>query len=212
MDSYRLNGGRGVTSKTQGQNHFGGVAVNFYVKDTAKTDTISLSFFDKKKNLIKKYTTHPDKAKKEEELKIKPGSNQFNWNMMYPDAEKIKGMILWWASLSGPKAIPGSYSIELSKNKMTKSQKFTILKDPRSSASMEDMEAQFNFILEIRDKLSEIHKALRNVAKVKTQIDQLNKSITDKEKHKELIDFAGEISKAITIIENNLYHRQLIFL
>jgi len=205
IDSYRLNGGRGATSKTQGQNHFGGVAVNFYVKDTAKTDTIFLSFLDKNKNLIKKFATHPDKEKKEEELKVKPGSNQFNWNMMYPDAEKIKGMILWWASLNGPKAIPGSYTVELSMNKMTKSQEFTILKDPRSSASMEDMEAQFNFITEIRDKLTEIHKALKNVTKVKAQIEQLNKSISDKEKYKELIDFADKISKSITIIENNLY-------
>ena len=204
MDSYRLNGGRGTNSKTQGQNHYGGVAVNFYVKDTAKTDTISISFLDKNKNLIKKYTTHPDKDKKEEELKIKPGSNQFNWNMMYQGAEKIKGMILWWASLSGPKAIPGNYTVALAKNGVSKSKDFTILKDPRNTASIKDMQAQFDFILEIRDKLTEIHKALKNVTKVKTQIKQLKNS-GDKEGNKEIFDFADKISKAITKIESNLY-------
>ena len=204
MDSYRLNGGRGTNSKTQGQNHYGGVAVNFYVKDTAKTDTISISFLDKNKNLIKKYTTHPDKDKKEEELKIKPGSNQFNWNMMYQGAEKIKGMILWWASLSGPKAIPGNYTVALAKNGVSKSKDFTILKDPRNTASIKDMQAQFDFILEIRDKLTEIHKALKNVTKVKTQIKQLKNS-GDKEGNKEIFDFADKILKAITKIESNLY-------
>ena len=204
MDSYRLNGGRGTNSKTQGQNHYGGVAVNFYVKDTTKTDTISISFLDKNKNLIKKYTTHPDKDKKEEELKIKPGSNQFNWNMMYQGAEKIKGMILWWASLSGPKAIPGNYTVALAKNGVSKSKDFTILKDPRNTASIKDMQAQFDFILEIRDKLTEIHKALKNVTKVKTQIKQLKNS-GEKEGNKEIFDFADKILKAITKIESNLY-------
>ena len=205
LESYRMNGGRGAVSKTQGQNHYGGVSVNFYLKDTAKTDTVSLSFFDKSKNLVKKYSTHPDKENKEEELEVKPGSNQFNWNMMYPDAEKIKGMILWWASLSGPEALPGSYSVELSKNKIKKSQEFNILKDPRSKVSMEDMEAQFNFISEVRDKLTEIHIALKNVTKVREQIGRLKESISDKETHKELLEFAENISKEITVIENNLY-------
>ncbi len=205
MDSYRMSGGNGKTSKTQGQNHNGGVAINFYVKDTINTDTISLSFLDKNKNIIKKYSTHPDKDKKEEELKVKPGSNQFNWNLKYQDAEKIKGMILWWASLSGPKALPGNYFVELTKNNFTKSKEFTILKDPRSEASIEDMQAQFDFTIEVRDKLTETHKALKNITKVNTQIGQLKKSIPDKEDHKELIDFADKISKDIKVIENNLY-------
>jgi photosystem II stability/assembly factor-like uncharacterized protein len=204
LDSYRMSGGNGKTSKTQGQNHSGGVAVNFYVKDTAKTDTITLSFLDNNKKLIKKYSNHPDKKKKEEQLKVKPGSNQFNWNMMYPDAEKVKGMILWWASLSGPKAIPGNYSVELTKNGVSTSQDFNILKDPRSEATMEDMQSQFDFILSVRDKMTEIHKALKNVKKVKDQIGQLKKS-ADKKTHKELLDFASKISKEITVIENNLY-------
>ena len=204
LESYRMGGGNGRTSKTQGQNHAGGVAVNFYVKDTAKADTISLSFLDSKKQLIKKYSTHPDKEKKEEKLKVKLGSNQFNWNMMYADAEKVKGMILWWASLSGPKATPGNYTVELSKNGTGKSQEFTILKDPRTEATDADMKAQFDFIMSVRDKMTEIHKALKNVTKVKGQITQLKKS-ADKEKDKELLEFASKISKEVTVIENNLY-------
>lgn len=205
MDSYKMGGGRGAKSKTNGQNHYGGVAVNFYVNDTAKTDTISLSFLDNNKKLIKKYSTHPDKDKKEETLKIKPGNNIFNWNMMYAGAEKVDGMILWWASLNGPQAIPGNYSVMLTKNKQRVTKGFTILKDPRSESTQKDLQAQFDFIMEVRDKLTEIHKALKNVKKVKDQIVVLKKSITDKEKYKDLLDFAGNISKEVTVIENNLY-------
>ncbi|NNC69255.1 MAG: glycosyl hydrolase, partial [Flavobacteriaceae bacterium] len=173
MDSYSMNGGSGAKSKTSGQNHYGGVGVNFYLKDTAKADTISLAFFDRNKNLIKKYSSHPDKEKKEEALDVKKGSNQYYWNMLYADAEKVKGMILWSASLRGPRALPGTYVVELSKNGTTKSHEFNILKDPRVEASDEDMIAQFNFITEVRDKLTEIHKALKNVAKVKSKINDL---------------------------------------
>ncbi len=82
MDSYRLNGGRGATSKTQGQNHYGGVGVNFYVKDTVKSDTISLSFLDKHKNPIKKFSTHPDKEKNEGHSQVQPGStNLFGYDV-----------------------------------------------------------------------------------------------------------------------------------
>ena len=66
------------------------------------------------------------------------------------------------------------------------------------------MQAQFDFIISVRDKMTEIHKALKNVKKVKDQIGLLKKS-ADKETHKDLLEFAGKISKEITVIENNLY-------
>ena len=124
--------------------------------------------------------------------------------MLYPDAERVKGMILWWASLSGPKALPGSYTVELTRNGSSQSENFRLLKDPRTEASDDDMKAQFDFISEVRDKLTEIHKALKNVKTVKAKIGDLKKSL-DKDTHKDLIEFASEISKKVTKIENNLY-------
>jgi hypothetical protein len=58
--------------------------------------------------------------------------------------------------------------------------------------------------MSVRDKMTEIHKALKNVKKVKDQIGQLKKS-ADKETYKDLLEFADKISKEITVIENNLY-------
>ncbi len=204
-DTYRLGGGSGKKSKTQGQNAYGGVAVHYYVKDTAKTDTISLSFFDSKDKLVRKFSNHPDKAQKEVQLSVKPGSNVFYWNLMYPGAEKVKGMILWWASLNGPKALPGNYRVILTKNKQSISKDFKLLKDPRSSATFEDMQEQFNFITEVRDKLTETHIALKNISKLKDQIGVLKKAVSDQEKYKDLLDYADSISKKLTKIENNLY-------
>ena len=49
----------------------------------------------------------------------------------------------------------------------TKSHNFTILKNPISETSLADATAQFNFINDINTKVTEIHKALKNVKKVR---------------------------------------------
>ena len=125
--------------------------------------------------------------------------------MMYPEATKVKGMILWWASLNGPMALPGFYAVELTANNVKKITAVEILKNPISETSLDDMKLQFNFINDINTKVSEIHKALINVKKVKTQIKTLKKGIKDKQKHKELLDFADELTKKISKIETTLY-------
>ena len=205
QDAYQLGGGNGRTSRTAGTNHPGGAAINFYIKDMTEKEVISLSIFDANDNLVKKFSTQPDKEKKEAELKIEKGNNIFYWNMMYDGAESVKGMILWWASLSGPMALPGNYKVELVVNKNTQSQTFNILRNPVSEASESDMKAQFDFINDINKKVSEIHTALKNVKKVRVQVATLKKAISDKKKHKELIDFADLLIKEMTTVEETLY-------
>jgi photosystem II stability/assembly factor-like uncharacterized protein len=203
--AYNMSGGLGKTSRTQGTNHPGGVAINYYIKKKAENDLVSLSFFDANDNFIKKYSTKPDKEKKEGKLEVNDGNNIFYWNMMYPGAEKVKGMILWWASLNGPMALPGNYRVELSVNNKKMNEVFTILRNPTSEATEADMKTQFDFINEINTKMTEIHGSLKNVKKVRTQVNTLKKSITDKEKHKELINFADTLVKEMTEIEETLY-------
>lgn len=204
-DAYRMSGGSGAKSKTAGENHYGGLPVYFFVKDTSRSDTLNLSFYDAKKQLIKKYTTHPDDKKKEEQLKVKLGSNVFHWDLKYPSAEKVDGMILWWASLSGPTALPGNYSVVLERRKEKIEQYFNLLKDPRNKSSEQDLRQQFDFVVEVRDKMTETHLALKNVTKAREQISILEGSIDNKEKYKDLLTEAERVKKEMTEIENNLY-------
>jgi photosystem II stability/assembly factor-like uncharacterized protein len=204
-DAYNLSGGNGRTSRTAGTNHAGGVAVNYFIKSANEKDTISLSFYDLNDNLIKKFSTKPNKEKKESTLKVEDGNNVFNWNMMYDGAESVEGMILWWASLNGPMALPGTYKVELAVNDAKLSQNFKIINNPSSEVTEIEMKEQFDFINDINSKMTEIHKALKNVKKVRSQVGLLKKSITDKTKHKELLDFADKLVKDMTKIEEALY-------
>ena len=205
QDSYRMGGGNGRISKTAGTNHPGGVAINFFIKEKEANKPISLQIFDSNNKLIKAFSTKPNKNKKEETLKLENGNNIFYWDMMYPGAEKVKGMILWWASLNGPMALPGNYKVTLTMGEISKSQNFTILKNPVSETSIADAKAQFNFINDINAKVTEIHKALKNVKKVRAQVKALKKSIKENEKHAGLLTYADNLLKEMTSIEETLY-------
>ena len=205
QDSYAMSGGNGRTSKTAGTNHPGGVAINYFIKEKGDKELVSLKIYDSNNVLIKTFSTEPNKDKKEAELTLENGNNIFYWDMMYPGAEKVKGMILWWASLNGPMALPGNYKVTLTVGETSKSQNFTILKNPISETTLADATAQFNFINDINTKVTEIHKGLKNVKKVRNQINSLKKSMKGKEEHKDLLDYATALLKEMTTIEEILY-------
>lgn len=198
--TYRI-GGRSVESKTAGENMPSGVITYFHVKDTASADTVKIQYKEKSGKVIATYSTHPDKEAKEEKLEVEPGSNQLIWNMRYPDAEVFEGMILWWSSTSGPTALPGQYDVELSINGETQTQEFEIVKDPRSSASLEDLKAQFDFQNRVISKLSETNLAIKDIRKARVQIeDVIKKAEADTIKN-----MGNSILEEMKEIEESLY-------
>ncbi|MBR06710.1 MAG: glycosyl hydrolase [Rickettsiales bacterium] len=204
LDSYRMGGGNGRTSKTAGTNHPGGVLTYFFLKDTSSVDTLALSFKELDGSIIKTFSNYPDKKANEEKLEFKEGMNMFNWDMIYEDAKTFDGMILWWSKTSGPMASPGKYTVELAVNGQTQSQQFELIKDPRSSATEADLRAQFDFLIEVRDKLSETHEAITNIRKAKAKINDVTKSL-DSEEHKELLGKSKDVVKRMSAIEKELY-------
>ncbi len=206
QNSYRISGSARKDSKTEGKNHAGGVMVHFFVKDTLSKDNYVLSFYENNGKLIKEFSSKPDKEKNIEKLELKKGANLFNWNMRYADAEKVDGMILWWSSLNGPTALPGTYKVALAKNNvLIESQNFEILKDPRISSSISDLQQQFNFTLSVQEKLTEIHKTLKQVAKVRAQLKHLKTLIDKEEKYKSINENIKKLEETMTVIENELY-------
>lgn len=202
MDSYRLGGGKGKTSKTAGTNHPGGVLVNYFMKDTSHTDTVKITFLQSNEVLIRTYSTHPDKDSKELPLQVSPGFNTLAWDMKYPGAESFEGMILWWATMSGPTAIPGEYLVQLSVNGEVQSQRFKILADPRVEANAEDYKAQFDFLMKVRDKLSDTHAAIKKIRSAKGQIQDVLSKVSEKDT---LTAYGKKLITQMDEIENKLY-------
>lgn len=207
MPSYRMNGGQGgfrSPSKTEGKNHPGGVMIHYYLKDTTKT-VASLEILEMNGKLIKKFATKPDKKTKEEQLKIKPGMNRHIWNMRYADAEGFDGLIMWAASLTGPKAVPGTYKAKLTVNGKSTETEFEIVKDPRTSGSVADIKAQFDFSIAVRDKLSDTHKAIKKIRTAREQINRVTEPMKGKDEMKDVTDMAKSILDDMKKIEEALY-------
>ena len=207
MPSYRMQGGqRSRPSRTEGQNHPGGVMTYFYLKSVTDSSNVSLEFMDTDGTLIKKYAT--DAKEEKDQMEVKEGVNRFVWNMRYSDAESFKGMIMWWAGVNGPRALPGTYKVKLTVEGQTMESEFEILADPRSKATPQDYQAQFDYLIGIRDKVSETHLAIKQIREVRTQINGVTESLKDKDGMESFTDDAKDILERMKVIEEALYQTQ----
>ena len=100
----------------------------------------------------------------------KTGLNSFSWNLRYPDAVTLRNLIMWAAGTQGPVAVPGAYSVRMTVAGKPETQRFAILKDPRSTASQATLDEQFAFLIAVRDKTSEANNAVRRIRNVKSQL------------------------------------------
>ena len=201
--AYRMRGFSSKNAKGSGQNFPGGVNVHYYLKDyDAKQDSVVLAFKDSDGVIVRSFS---NKAKeKSDSLAVKAGANTYNWNMQSPDAKKFKGMIFWWGSLAGPKAVPGDYTVELSVNGDVQEQTLEIVKDPRVSYSIQDLQTQHDFISSVNSKVTEAHEAIIEMRSLKKQM----KSFAEDHEDEKIAEAITAIDSSLTAIEKTLYQTQ----
>jgi photosystem II stability/assembly factor-like uncharacterized protein len=146
-----------------------------------------------------------DKEKEQPKIPTEAGLNRFAWNMTWPGASKFPGMILWTGDPVEPVAVPGKYQARLTAGGQTFTQPFEIRKDPRSAATQEDLEAQFRFLVETRDKLTETHDAIRRIRDVRAQLKDVEKRLAKDAAMKPVVDAAKNLDKKMTEVEEALY-------
>ncbi len=128
------------------------------------------------------------------------GFNRFVWDLRHEDAKSIPNLILWAGSVRGPKAAPGRYRARFSAGKVSFETEFEIRKDPRlTDVSQEDLDKQEQFLLQIRDKLTEIHESILKIRNVRAQAEAWGKRDPSLEKP------ARELAAKLTAVEEELY-------
>ena len=129
----------------------------------------------------------PTAADKESlKLPTARGLNRFVWNMRYPSATALETsdpvnnpLTMTADQLLGPVAVPGKYSVELTVDGKSMTQSFDIQADPRVSGSQADLKAQFDLLLQIRDKQSETHAAVNQLRGARDQARAWGKRTQD---------------------------------
>lgn len=207
--AYRLPGGGfggaddSPPPRTEGQNPPGGAAIYYRLKEApAKDARLSMEILDPTGKVVRRYSNKAEKPG--EKIEPKAGLNRFVWNLRYPEAESFPGMILW-GGLVGPRAVPGSYQARLKLGDQTQTVNFEVKPDPRTTATTADFDAQLRFLLAVRDKITEAHRAIKQIRDVREQLNAINKRLKDRADAKDVVEQAKAIDKKMTTVEEALH-------
>ncbi len=205
-----------------GENPPDGVIVYYYLKQKTEGE-VKLIFHDAQGKEIKSFTSEPirnqsaeaehssepadeeeDREKKEPNVPKEAGMNRFVWNMRYPDPKKVDGYVASEAVMAGPVVSPGMYRVQLTVDGETYIEAFEIQKDPRVTATQEDLEAQFELHLRIRDKLSETHDAINTLRNIRQQVEDWERRTREREDREAVSKAARSLKEKLTSIEDEL--------
>ena len=202
--AYRMRQGGwgGSNSLLEGENHPGGVLLYYkHNEDLDSNETAELRITETDGTLIKSYKSTGKGA----DVEATAGSHLFVWNMRYPDAVSFEGMVLYSANTRGPLAVPGQYMAELIVGTDTVRQDFEIVKDPRIETTQEELQAQFDFLIDIRDKLSEANQAVIDIRSMREDLEYLSKKIANYEGVGDITAAIAAMEEEMTVIENNIH-------
>ncbi|HLQ05434.1 MAG TPA: glycosyl hydrolase, partial [Verrucomicrobiae bacterium] len=212
-----------------GSNPLPGVPLQFWLREKAKE--AKLAFLESRGKLIREFKsapaeTDPKAVKKESpqqtapvgtaqppqtkepKVPVEAGLNRFVWNMRQPDAAKIEGEGGTWEAfenqLVGPQVAPGTYRARLTVDGETLETSFEIRKDPRVSASQEDLEAQFALAMQVHGKLSQTHQTINAIRKLKKQLDLWEARAKEQGGEARLINAASSLRKKASAVEEEL--------
>ncbi len=200
----RGGGGRGATGdmRNVGMNPPNGVVFNYYMANAIDSTKLSIEVLDKNKKTIKTFSTTAKTPA--DKFEVAKGMNQFEWDMNYAEAERVDGLILWNGFVGGPKAAPGNYFAKFKSGSDSTEVPFTIIGDPNYKTSLTEYEEQFNHLITIRDKSTEIMKAIKNIREVRQQMNDFSARV-GKDLPKEVKQQIDTVNKQITTVEEALH-------
>lgn len=186
--------------RNAGANPPAGAVLYYHVKDAADSTKASVTIMDKNKKTIKTFATDS----RDNKMEVAKGLNMFNWDLNYPGAETIEGMILWTGTPGAITAPPGTYYAKIKVGNDSAEVPFTVVADPNYKISQADYEEQFTMLMTIQTKFNEIQKGIKDIRTLRSQINEFV-ARQGRECPKEVKDMATAINKELTSIEETLY-------
>ncbi len=186
--------------------------VQYYLNE--KVDSVEVSILDSAGKLVQKFVGNQEVFKLDNSVpywerdgNTKPttakGINTFSWNLRYAGATTFPGMIIWSGRPQvGPKAVPGKYKVTLKANGLEQSHDIDIKMDPNlKGISLEDLTKQFQLAMQIKEKESEANDAVKEIRKLKPQIENQKSGVKDSMLLKEMT----AVILALQKVEEDLY-------
>jgi len=204
MAAYRMAGSAGERNpKTEGENHPGGAIVHYYVKAMDDKTEVKLELLEQDGKVIRSFS---NKSKEKADLlTVKAGGNRFVWNLRYSGYKTFPGMVYYGSPNLGPKAVPGTYKVRLTVNQWSDEKEFEVLKDPRIETTGDEFREQFEFLMKVRDKVSEANLGVTDLRKIKGDLATLLNKIGQDPAMKDLTDAVRSFEQKLTTHENSIH-------
>ncbi|MBI4538377.1 MAG: glycosyl hydrolase [Gemmatimonadetes bacterium] len=201
--SYRLEGAS-VDRPRTGKNPPNGAVIYYHLGD-APREEVRLEFLDSSGGVIRALSSRGSAA---DRLSTQPGMNRFLWDLRYPGPQVLEGSI-FWGSTEGPKAVPGTYQVRLSVGSWSQTRSLQVEKDPRLATSQAEFREQFDVAIQIRDKVTETHRALRAIREVRKQSNELVERARRAGSESEIAGAARALDEKLSAIEQTLTQTKL---
>ena len=160
-----------------GANPPGGVALHYWLAPEAVATAeapLTLSITDAAGRVLHTLSSHPAApapgAKPAPKLPAGPGAHRVVWNGRYPDALAMPGAVYRGGGIRGPLAPPGQYRVEMALGAHRAERRVELRRDPRLEVTDEDLHAQFELLLAIRDQVTCVHETAFRVRRTRDAI------------------------------------------
>jgi photosystem II stability/assembly factor-like uncharacterized protein len=198
-----------------GQNPPAGAVFYYFLKDKPKGET-TVEILDSEQKVIRKYSSektealdeplNPDDKKPEKQIKPEAGLNRIVWDMYYEGASRVPDYYVYEYKDGemGPLALPGKYQVRVTLNGKSETAPFEIKLDPRVKVANEDLQKQFDLLLEIRDELSRVNDAVNQIQDVRLQVAGLKKRLPENVSTKPVADAAVDLDQKLLAVRDEL--------
>ena len=135
-------------------------------------------------------------------LPMEAGLNRLRWDLRTDPPATFPGMILWGVRTMAPVVTPGTYAVRLTVNGRSETTEVEVRRHPWiTDVTDEDLVAQYEFGMEIRDKVHEANSAVIAIRSVKAQLDERLEASDD-----ERLAEAGErLEASASAVEADIY-------
>ncbi len=174
-------------------------AVIYYSLNT-DVDSLSLSVLDSEGQEIRSFSS----TEEDNKLATEAGLQKFVWDMKYSEPDLIDGAVMSLSYTGGPMAAPGTYQVKLVANGEEVAQSLELKADPRWESTTEDLQAQFELAVAVRDTLTAVHDLIRTLRSARTQITEIAERSEMAEYQIKLSSESKELSEKLSALEDKL--------
>ncbi len=196
-----------VNNHVLGQNPPPGADLNYYLKGPAKKVEITIA--GQNGETIRKLTGS-----------TQPGINRIWWDLRYepPTVVKIRNsppgepwvkngpdgwrpLVHWRNYTHGPEVWPGTYTVKLNVDGKESSQPIEILRDPQDLGSVEEIKANVQFELKLRDEMNQSAEMINHMEWMRKEVADLTVMLAGDPKYAAVVEAAKKLENQTRPVE-----------